>query len=83
MLALIDRWPADDSARLAADRDRLRGEVDRLIGLIAAGVPAETIVPAIKAREAEIARLDVALRVPRHAPPNIEKLRTALLRRTA
>jgi hypothetical protein len=57
--------------------------VDRLVGSLAAGVAAETIAPAIKAREAEIARLDVPLRAPRHAPPNIDKLRKALRQRQA
>jgi hypothetical protein len=36
------------------------------------------IAPAIRQREAEIARLEAALRAPRQAPPNIEKLRAAL-----
>ena len=48
------------------------------MGSIAAGVSAETVAPAIKQREAESARLDVALRTPRHAKPNIETLRLAL-----
>jgi site-specific DNA recombinase len=81
LLALVDRGEADDSARLMADRDRLRGEVERLVGSIASGVPADTIAPAIRAREAEIARLDVTLKTPRQAPPNIEKLREALTQR--
>jgi hypothetical protein len=81
LLALVDRGDADDSARLAADRDRRRAEVDRLVGSIAAAVPADTIAPAIRQREAEIARLDVALRAPRSAPPNIDKLRAVLTQR--
>ncbi len=83
LLALVDRGDADDDARLMADRDRLRAEVERLVGSIAAGVPADTVAPAIRQREAEIARLDVTLRAPRQAPPNIEKLRAALEQRAA
>ena len=41
-------------------------------------MPADTVAPAINQRQAEIAKLDVALRAPRQAPPNIEKLRAAL-----
>jgi hypothetical protein len=81
LLALVDRGEADDSARLTPDRDLLRAEVDRLVGSIAASVPADTLAPAIREREAEIARLNVALRTPRQAPPNIDKLRAALTQR--
>jgi len=80
---LVDRGTADDSTRLAADRDRLRTEGDRLIGSIAAGVPADTVAPASKERQAEIAKLEVRLRTPRQAPPNIERLRAALEQRAA
>ena len=41
------------------------------------------MAPAINQRQAEIAKLDVALRTPRQAPPNIEKLRAALEQRAA
>jgi hypothetical protein len=51
------------------------------VGSIAAGVPADTVAPAINQSQAEIARLDVALRTPRQAPPNIEKLRATLEQR--
>ena len=54
----------EDRSRLAADRERLRAEVKNLIGSIAAGVPAETVALAIRARELEISRLEVRLRAP-------------------
>jgi hypothetical protein len=41
-------------------------------------VPADSIAPAIREREAQIARLEVKLRQPRPVAPNIEKLREAL-----
>ena len=69
-------------ARLTADRDRLCGEVENLVGSIAAGVPADTVAPAIREREVEIARLEVRIRTPREQP-NIEKLRDALTQRAA
>jgi hypothetical protein len=78
LLMLVDQGAVNDTARLTADRDRLRTEVDRLVGSIAAGVPAETVAPQIRSREAEIVKLEAKLRVPRQAPPDIERLRTAL-----
>ena len=78
LLALVDRGVVDDSARLVAERDRLRGEVENLVASIAAGVPAGTVADAIRDREAQIAKLEAKLRVPRQAPPNIERLREAL-----
>ncbi|RPJ85785.1 MAG: hypothetical protein EHM13_00065 [Acidobacteria bacterium] len=78
LLGLVDRGEADDSARLMAERNRLRTEVERLVGSIAAGVPGDTVAPAIREREREIARLDVQLRAPRPMQPDIDKLRAAL-----
>ncbi len=83
LLALVDRGDTDDGVRLTAERERLRGEVARLVGSIASGVPADTVAPAIKEREAEIARIDAQLRTPREVRPNIEKLREALEQRAA
>ena len=82
LLAMVDQGESDNVARLTADRDRLRGEVENLVGSIAAGVPAETVAPGIREREVEIARLEVRLRTPRQQP-NIEKLRDALTQRAA
>ena len=76
----LDRLQGARSGRLTADRDRLRGEVENLVGSIAAGVPAETVAPGIRERELEIARIEVRLRSPRKQP-NIEKLRDALTQR--
>ncbi len=83
LLMLVDQGVADDGARLTADRDRLRTEVDRLVASIAIGVPADTVAPKIRERETEIAKLEARLRMPRQAPPNIERLRDALNQRTA
>jgi site-specific DNA recombinase len=83
LLACVDRGDVDHSVRLLAERERLSGEVANLVNSIASGVPADTIAPAIKEREAEIAKLDVQLRRPRREPPNIERLRAALEQRAA
>jgi hypothetical protein len=68
LLLLVDRGGADDNVRLTADRDRLRTEVDRLVGSIAAGVPADAVALGIREREAEIAKLEARLRTPRLPP---------------
>ena len=82
LLGMVDQGESDNVARLTADRDRLRGEVENLVGSLAAGVPAETVAPGIRERELAIARLEVRLRTPRQQP-NIEKLRDALTQRAA
>jgi hypothetical protein len=74
---------ADERARLTADRDRLRTELDRLVESIAAGVPAATVAPKIQDREAHLARIEAQLRTPRPAPPDVTRLRAALEHRTA
>ena len=74
---------ADEGARLAAERDRLRSEVDRLVESIAAGVPAATVAPKIQEREAQLSRIEAQLRVPPPAPPDVGRLRAALAQRTA
>jgi site-specific DNA recombinase len=78
LLALVDRGDSHEWDRLLSDRDRFRGEIERLVGSIAVGVPADSVAPAIREREAEIARLETRLRVPRKPIPNIERLREAL-----
>jgi hypothetical protein len=40
-------------------------------------VSAESIAPKIRERQARIAALDVKLRTPRPAPPNLDRLREA------
>jgi len=64
------------------ERDRLQREVANLVGSIAAGVPATTVAPEIRTREAEIARLDHRLRAPRPTPDR-DRLRDAILQRVA
>jgi hypothetical protein len=81
LLALVGRGDADDTARLTADRDRLQQEISNLMELAASGVPATTIAPKIHERQASLARVEAQLRIPRQAPPNIEKLRAALTQR--
>jgi len=81
LLALVDQGQADNSAQLVAERDRLRAEVDNLVASIAAGVSADTVAPAIRDREAQIAKLDVQLRRPRQEPPNMARLKAALQQR--
>jgi hypothetical protein len=81
LLAMVDQGEAESLARIAADRDRLRGEVENLVHSIAAGVPADTVAPGIRQREVEIARLEARLRAPRREAPNLEKLREALTQR--
>jgi len=80
LLAMVDQGSFDNVARLTADRDRLRGEVENLVRSIASGVSADTVAPSIRERELEIARLEVRLRTPRQQP-NIERLRDALTER--
>ena len=72
---------ADNTALLTADREPLARESSNL--LVATGIPADTVAPKIREREAQIARLDVQLRTRRQQPPNIEKLREALHQRAA
>jgi site-specific DNA recombinase len=83
LLAMVHQSEADGFARLAADRDRLRGEVEKLVGSIALGEAPGSIVSAIREREQQIARLDVQLRAPRPERVDIEQLRAALEQRAA
>lgn len=83
LLRLVDRGNADNSAHLAADRERLQCEIDNVLDLAASGVAAETIAPKICERQTSLARIDQQLRAPRQAPPNIEKLRDATCARCA
>jgi hypothetical protein len=81
LLALVDRGDVDDTARLEAEAARLRTEVDNLVNSIAMCVPADTVAPAIRERQREIAQLETKLRAPRRVPPNLERLRAALEQR--
>jgi DNA invertase Pin-like site-specific DNA recombinase len=82
LLSLVEQGERDDTTRLTADRDRLRGEVERLVRLVADGLASDNVASAIREREAEIARLEVRLRTQRPAP-NIVRLRDALTQRAA
>jgi site-specific DNA recombinase len=77
LLTMVKDAP-DQTAWLAAERDRLQTEVDRLVASIAAGVPAETVAPLVNERQSAIRKLQARLRVPR--PPQLEheRLRAAL-----
>ena len=81
LLAFVDRGEADDFAHLTVTCERLQQEMQNLVNSIAAGVPAETLAPAIRERQREITNLQATLNRPRPAPPNIEKLREALEQR--
>ena len=78
LLAMVGKAEWDDTARLTADRARLTAEVDSLGRSIANGCPPRQSRPAIRAREAEIARLDTRLRSPQRPAPDLERLREAL-----
>ena len=77
---MVDQGESDNVTRLMADRERLRGEVEKLVGSIAMGQAPASIVAAIRERELEVARLEARIRLPRQAP-NIERLRDALTQR--
>jgi hypothetical protein len=81
LLALVDEVP-DQGERLTAEIDRLKREVSNLVETVAAVGVSETAVQGIKTREAEIAKLEVALRRPQAIPVNKAKLRAALEQRT-
>jgi len=66
---------------LHADRERFTREISNLLDLVANGISAETIAPKIRERQTALAKVEAALRTPRQAPPNIEKLRAALEQR--
>jgi hypothetical protein len=82
LLAMLDQTDADNVRLLTRDRDRLRGEIQNLVGSIALGKGAqpEALAQAIRDRELEVARIEVRLRAPRHAP-DVERLREALTQR--
>jgi hypothetical protein len=81
LLGLVDRGEVDDTVHLTAERDRLRSEVDNLVKSIAAGVPPDTVAPAITERESQIAALEARLRRPRQVPPDLVRLKAALEQR--
>lgn len=83
LLALVDRVVGDETPRRTAQRDKLRAEVAKLVGSIAAGVPADTVAPAIREREREIATLEAEPRRPRPELQDVERLREALAQRSA
>jgi DNA invertase Pin-like site-specific DNA recombinase len=78
LLSRQESAPADDGARLAAERDRLKGEVDNLVRSVAKGMPAETIAPVVRQYEVEIAKLEATLARPRPVPRSREDLRAGL-----
>jgi DNA invertase Pin-like site-specific DNA recombinase len=82
LLALVQHAP-DETVWLAAERDRLQTEVDRLVGSIAAGVPADTVAPLIRTNHAAIGKLDARLRVPSQPRLDAERLQAALEQRAA
>ncbi len=82
LLALVDTAP-DESVWLSAERDRIQTEVARLVGSIAAGVPADSVAPLIREKESGLRRLNGRLRQPTKPKLEISRLRTALEQRAA
>ena len=80
LLALVDTTP-DTTTAAAAERERLTQAITNLVESVAKGMPADSIAPVVKQYQAEIAKLDVVLRAPKTAPPNLKKLRAALEQR--
>jgi hypothetical protein len=66
---------ADMTDHHAADRERLQTEIDRLVGRLAAGVPANTVARSITERQAAIARFDANVIRPRRETPDGEHVR--------
>ena len=83
LLAMVGHIEVDHTGRLTSDRDRLRGEVERLVASIASGVSPAAFAPAIREREAQIAQLEVKLRQPHPVAPDVARLREALTQRAA
>lgn len=81
LLRLVDTGAAELATHLAQQRGRLQDEIQRLLDSVAAGIPASTVAPAIKTREAELSRVNVQLAKPRPAPPDLPRLRAALEQR--
>ena len=50
LLALVDRGDAHERTCLLSNQARLRLEIERLVGSIAAGIPPETVAPQIRER---------------------------------
>jgi hypothetical protein len=82
-LAVAGHIEEDNTGHLTMERDRLRGEVERLVMLAAQDVGSDSVGSAIREREGQIARLEVKLKQPRKPGPNIEPLREALTQRAA
>jgi DNA invertase Pin-like site-specific DNA recombinase len=80
LLTMVENAP-DERTWLAAERDRLRSEVERLVASIAAGVPADSVASLIRSHEAKIAGLEKRLRVPMTPRLEAERLRAALEQR--
>lgn len=82
LLSLVESAP-DEGERLAAERDRRRGEITELVEAIAKKyIAAEDAGAQIKVRKAEIAKVEAALARPRPAAIDKAKLRAALEQRT-
>lgn len=83
LLALLGDGSLDNYAYWTQRRDALRQDIDKLVQLTLRGASPESVGPQIQEREKEIARLDEQLRMPHPEPVDIDKLRAALLQRTA
>ena len=82
LLTLVDTIP-DPTAGLEAEHARLTGAIANLVTSVAKAMPAETIAPVVREYQQQLAKIDVQLRAPRPARPDLEKLRAALEQRGA
>ena len=80
LLKMIETVP-DETGRLEAERDRLRKELNNLAEAVAQLGSADGLVPKVKERQAELAKVEAALRRPRPQRPEADKVRAALLQR--
>ncbi|MFA5907305.1 MAG: recombinase family protein [Vicinamibacterales bacterium] len=80
LLMMVETVP-DETGRLTSDRDRLRKELNNLGEVVAQLGSGDGLVPKIKERQAELAKVEAALRRPRPERPNADKVRAALLQR--
>ena len=86
LLRLVDSASRDPQLvpNLMAQRERLQNEVANLVKLVAGGLALDVAGAEIQKREDEIRRIDVDLASARSkAPPNLDRLRDALLQRTS
>jgi hypothetical protein len=73
----------DENDRLAAEREDLLGQKERLVRSLASGVSAEDVAPVLKEINGRIAKIEAALRRPKPVVMNKARLRAALEQKIA